>query len=223
MSSDNPTGADNQQERSGTEQWIVGFVDGEGCFSCPVQRNPTMRLGWQCQPRFAVVQGERSVTALETLRSYFGCGRINRNRRHDNHREDLLVYTVWNRQDLLKRIVPFFEANPLRTAKRDEFEKFTQILRMIDRRLHLSREGLREIAKIQQTMNHRKPSRFLESSEAIRQPSPLDGGDEEMVLPLGRLRESKSEIPCRVSSDLHEWRNDLGAVSTGDSAKLQYE
>jgi hypothetical protein len=34
---------------------------------------------------------------------------------------------------------------------------------------------------------------------------------------------SQSEIPCRVSSDLHEWRNDLGAVSTRDSAKLQYE
>ena len=32
-----------------------------------------------------------------------------------------------------------------------------------------------------------------------------------------------SEIPCQVSSDLHEWRNDLGTVSTGDSAKLQYE
>ncbi len=34
---------------------------------------------------------------------------------------------------------------------------------------------------------------------------------------------SFSEIPCRVSSDLHEWRNDLGTVSTRDSAKLQYE
>ena len=34
---------------------------------------------------------------------------------------------------------------------------------------------------------------------------------------------SKSEIPCRVSSDLHEWRNDLGAVSTRDSAKLYYQ
>jgi hypothetical protein len=30
-----------------------------------------------------------------------------------------------------------------------------------------------------------------------------------------------SEIPCRVSSDLHEWRNDLGAVSTRGSVKLQ--
>ena len=29
-----------------------------------------------------------------------------------------------------------------------------------------------------------------------------------------------SEIPCRVSSDLHEWPNDLGTVSTRDSVKL---
>ncbi len=29
-----------------------------------------------------------------------------------------------------------------------------------------------------------------------------------------------SEIPCRVSSDLHEWRNDGRAVSTRDSVKL---
>jgi hypothetical protein len=33
---------------------------------------------------------------------------------------------------------------------------------------------------------------------------------------------NQSEIPCRVSSDPHEWRNDLGAVSTKDSAKLKY-
>ncbi|MGH9439450.1 MAG: hypothetical protein ACRD22_16545, partial [Terriglobia bacterium] len=30
MESENPTGADNQQERPVSAQWIVGFVDGEG-------------------------------------------------------------------------------------------------------------------------------------------------------------------------------------------------
>jgi hypothetical protein len=34
-------------------------------------------------------------------------------------------------------------------------------------------------------------------------------------------RKVKSEIPCRVSSDLHEWRNDFSAVSTRSSVKLQ--
>jgi hypothetical protein len=188
MNSDKPTGVwpeeatpDNQQERPGLEQWIVGFVDGEGCFSCPIQRNGTMTLGWQVQPRFAVVQGERSVHVLELLKDFFGCGSIYRNRRRDNHKEDLFVFNVFRLQHLTEIIIPFFEANPLRTAKLEDFLKFRQVLMMMKEKAHLTRDGLRQIALITQTMNHRKPSLYLESSEAIRQPTLLDGRAEEMV------------------------------------------
>ena len=190
LSSKIVSGADNQQERSGIEQWIVGFVDGEGCFSCPVQRNREMTLGWQIQPRFAVVQGERSAEALEVLVEYFRCGKIYRNRRHDNHKEDLLVYSVFRLHDLRTKIVPFFEAHPLITAKREDFEKFREVLHMMDRRMHLTQDGLRRIAEITETMNHRKRSLFLESSEAIRQPTLLDGGVEDMVPPSWRHGEA---------------------------------
>lgn len=37
------------------------------------------------------------------------------------------------------------------------------------------------------------------------------------------IKKVQSEIPCRVTSDLHEWRNDWGTVLTKDSAKLQDE
>jgi hypothetical protein len=33
MSSDKPSGAGNQQERPLAAEWVVGFVDGEGCSS----------------------------------------------------------------------------------------------------------------------------------------------------------------------------------------------
>jgi hypothetical protein len=181
VAGENLSGAGNQQERPGVEQWIVGFVDGEGCFSCPVHPNPSMRLGWQVQPCFAVVQGERSAYVLEMIRDFFGCGKLYRNRRRDNHREDLMVYAVFNGNDLRRVIVPFFEANPLRTAKQEEFEKFKLVLELMERRAHLTIDGLRLIAEITQTMNHRKPSRFLESSEAIRQPALFDGRVEDMV------------------------------------------
>src|SRR5437764_14589685 len=95
----------------------------------------------------------------------------------------------------------------------------------------------------------RKPGRkiFLGSSETIRQ-APLQNVGEDIVRTAWRhaeagrnvrlpvAKESQrfvfsassassavtmlSEIPCRVSSDLHEWRNNLGAVSTRGSAKL---
>ena len=72
------------------------------------------------------------------------------------------------------RVVPFFEANPLVTAKYDDFLRFTVIVRMMEQGTHLSVDGLSLIASITETMNRRQPSRFLESSEAIRQPSQFD-------------------------------------------------
>jgi hypothetical protein len=171
MAGDNPPGAGNQQERPGIEQWIVGFVDGEGCFSVPIYRNHTYRIGWQAQPAFVVVQGERSVRVLHELKEYFECGGVYINRRHDNHREHLFRYDVRSPRDLVSRIIPFFEEHPLRTAKADDFRKFARIVRMMQRGVHRSVEGMSQIASIVQTMNTRKPSRFLESPEAIRQPT----------------------------------------------------
>jgi hypothetical protein len=75
----------------------------------------------------------------------------------------------------MERIIPFFEEHPLIAAKADEFRKFATIVRMMETKVHLTRGGLVSIARIVETMNHRKPSRFLESPEAIRQPTLLDG------------------------------------------------
>src|SRR6059036_36639 len=71
--------------------------------------------------------------------------------------------------DLRDKIIPFFRENQLRTAKREDFEKFARVLELIEERKHLNSEGIMEIARIAQTMNRKKPSRFLESSETTRQ------------------------------------------------------
>jgi hypothetical protein len=168
---DNPTSAGNQQERPGFEQWVVGFVDGEGCFSVPIFRNATTRMGWQVQPEFVVVQGARSAQVLWDLEAFFGCGSVSVNRRIDNHRENLHRFVVKRLRDLSECIIPFFEDHPLRTAKHDDFRKFAEVVSLMEQGIHLTVEGLVRIATISETMNHRKRSRFLESSEAIRRPS----------------------------------------------------
>jgi hypothetical protein len=161
MGSENPSGADNQQERLFTSGWLVGFADGEGCFSCPISRNDSMVLGWQVQPAFVVVQGASSRDVLEDMVAFFGCGKVSVNRRHDNHREDLYRYKVSGIGDLRDVIVPFFQANPLRTAKRENFAKFVEVIELMDLRRHLTVPGLIEIAEITQTMNFRKSSEVL--------------------------------------------------------------
>ncbi len=134
---------------------------GKAASAVPIYRQRSMRLGWQVQPTFAVVQGESSRDVLEGMVRYFGCGKVYTNRRHDNHREHLASYQVFRLADLSETIVPFFERNPLRTAKRDNFAKFADVVRLMQLRRHLTVSGLIEIAEITQTMNHRKPSEVL--------------------------------------------------------------
>lgn len=174
MRSDNPTGAVNQQERPDIEQWAVGFVDGEGCFSIAVVRNAGCRLGWQVQHEFSVTQAASSRSALADLVEIFGCGSIIENSRYDDHREPLMRFSVKRRSDLVHRVVPFFEERPLRTAKQLDFERFVSVLRLMQAGAHLTESGLRDVAAITQLMNRRQRSRYLESSEAIRQPPHSD-------------------------------------------------
>ena len=162
MSSDNPVGAENQQERLITLGWVIGFVDGEGCFSVSFVRQSDRtgrrgyRLGYQVAARFVVLQGASSVACLEELRRFFGVGYVYGNQRHDNHREHMHQYVVSDRWDLLETIVPFFEAHPLRTAKGGDFEKLARVLEMMEDDLHLTPWGLAQIAEIAQTMNRCK-------------------------------------------------------------------
>ncbi len=165
--SDKPPGADDQQERLISIGWLLGFVDGEGCFSIGLTRQAGganrvgYRTGWQVSHSFVVVQGARSLVALHQLREFFGVGAVYVNRRHDNHRDDLWHYVVSRRDDLREIIIPFFERYPLRTSKRDDFAKFKRCVDLCAIGHHLTAEGLAEIAAIMQTMNHQKPREEL--------------------------------------------------------------
>lgn len=129
-------------------QWIVGFVDGEGCFSVGINPQPTMRLGFQVLPEFTVVQHQRDVQLLYGMKAYFGCGMV-----RGNHGERL-GYRVRGHSNLLTRIVPFFERYQLKSVrKRVSFERFRRIVLMMERGDHLTAEGLSKIRAIAATIN----------------------------------------------------------------------
>jgi hypothetical protein len=182
MRSENPSGADNQQERLLRTGWVTGFVDGEGCFSVGFVRQADRRgrrgysAGYQVFHRFVVTQGASSASCLEELLQFFGVGRIYVNRRHDNHREHLHQFIVGRRDELLARIIPFFQAHPLRTAKQQDFEKFVLCMDIVASERHRTAEGLIEIAEITQTMNHKKPRQDLIRILRGHTPDILDRG-----------------------------------------------
>ena len=84
-------------------QWVVGFVDGEGCFYVGINPHPEMSCQFQVLPEFTVVQHRRDVQLLHALKRFFGCGVV-----RQNH-GDRMAYRVRGLNHLTERIVPFFE------------------------------------------------------------------------------------------------------------------
>src|SRR5215216_7771013 len=85
MSSDNPSGADNQQERPSSPAWldaippdlghyVAGFVDGEGSFNVPIRRERDRGLPYRVSLSFNVSQV--GPEAPELLRSIFEVGTV---------------------------------------------------------------------------------------------------------------------------------------------------
>ena len=128
-------------------QWIVGFVDGEGCFHVGINPHKEMTTGFQVLPEFTVVQHNRDVQILHALKSHFGCGVV-----RVNH-GDRMAYRVRGIKDLNEHIVPFFNKHPLKTRKNVEFIKFRRILDLMQKGVHLNAEGVAEVRSIASQMN----------------------------------------------------------------------
>ncbi len=128
-------------------QWIVGFVDGEGCFHVGINPNNEMTTGFQVLPEFTVVQHERDVQVLHALKAHFGCGVVRTN--HGNR----MAYRVRSIEHLLEHVIPFFEKHSLKTKKRMDFEKFRRIVLLMGAGKHLTAEGIEEIRAIAAQMN----------------------------------------------------------------------
>ena len=96
-------------------QWIVGFVDGEGCFHVGINPHKEMTTGYQVLPEFTVVQHKRDIKVLHALKSYFGCGVV-----RTNH-GDRMAYRVRGIKHLIEIIIPFFMNHSLKTEKNIDF------------------------------------------------------------------------------------------------------
>ena len=127
--------------------WVVGFVDGEGCFFVGINPHPEMASGFQVLPEFTVVQHQRDIQLLHALKKFFGCGVV-----RTNHAERM-GYRVRSLDHLMEKIVPFFEEHPLKSKKRVDFIKFRKVLLLMKKREHLTREGIEHIRSIARTMN----------------------------------------------------------------------
>ncbi len=172
MSSDNPSGADNQQGRPHgllTPDYVAGFVDGEGCFNVSIRPHPTVRYGsrFVIGHVFQIYQHHDDLELLEKLQKFFGCGYI----RSKGPKSNVMTYTVSKRDDLRTRIIPFFERYQLNSQKHQDFLRFREVVLAMHRKEHLTQAGFRRIVRAAFSMNKRGKQRRYKIEEILAEPS----------------------------------------------------
>lgn len=125
-----------------SNDWIVGFVDGEGCFSFSLIRNDSLRFGYQIQGEFTVVQHKRDIELLYKLKEHFGCGAVGVNHGDRYH------YRVKNLNLFLTVIIPYFEKHQLQTNKQQQLPVFKEICLGLHKKEHFKKEGFDRLKKL---------------------------------------------------------------------------
>lgn len=174
--SDNPTSADNQQERLCTipsviGHYLAGFTDGEGSFNISFRRRKDYHFSWKVSACFNISQKERSI--LEIAQRYLGCGTIR------PRPDGVWYYEVNTLGDIQRNVIPFFKQFPFLSQKKQrDFAIFCKIVPLLLAREHLLPEGVKKILSLRRVMNDGGKRKFSEeeilqmyreSSETIRQ------------------------------------------------------
>jgi hypothetical protein len=84
---------------------------------------------------------------LHVLQAYFGCGSIRPDRS-----DRTLKWETRKLVDLLERVIPHFEAFPLLSGKRLDFERFASVCRLMAAGAHRDRAGLVRIVELTRGM-----------------------------------------------------------------------
>ena len=127
--------------------WIAGFVSGEGNFDVRITEQKSNKIGSRVQLRFRVNQHIRDIKLMELLVLYLGG---NLYKYPDNN---AVVLTIVKFSDIINKIVPYFEKNPIIGVKQLDFNDWCVIAELMKKGSHLTVEGLKLIREIKCGMN----------------------------------------------------------------------
>ena len=150
--------------------FVTGFVDAEGCFTVGIIQSKKAKLGWEVQPTFKLELHLKDLPLLEQIQaSLGGVGSITK------QGKDKVMLRVRS-LSVLSVIVDNFDKFPLVTQKRADFELFKRVLEAMDRKEHLTSEGLQNIVNIRASINNGLSADLkaaFPNTVAVPRPSPF--------------------------------------------------
>lgn len=126
---------------------LIGFTDGEGSFCVNITKGKT-KIGYVTQINFNLTQHIRDAALLKFIQGFLGCGHI-----YEIHKDSRVNFAITNLQDIIKILIPKLNQYPLQGIKRLNFEDFKLVVELIEKKEHLTLDGLNKIREIVSGMN----------------------------------------------------------------------
>lgn len=136
-----------------SNDYLVGFTEGEGMFYIGIVPSKETKTGWQVIYFFKVSQNPIGKEVLDTFRKRLGCGYIKPNSKSDNT-DNSLAFVVRDLKNLRDKVIPFFDGKLF--IKKKTFDKFKEVIEIVDQKDHLNKNGMKRILDIAYSMNTRK-------------------------------------------------------------------
>ena len=138
---------DANQIPSDLGNYLAGFTDGEGSFNVSFRKRKDFKIPWKISLCFNISQKDPVI--LTEFKKHFKCGTI-RERKHDG----VYYYEVNNFREIQTNVIPFFDRFGFLSAKKKrDFSKFKQIAKLIEKKHHLTFDGIETIIEIRKDMN----------------------------------------------------------------------
>jgi len=124
-------------------------VDGEGCFYVKVYKSASHITGFGVLLAFSISQHSRDSSLLNIIKDYLGCGVIE----NVSTRPDITNFVTYGINDLLNKIIPFFNQNRLLGKKLLDYQDFSRVAFLMKDKAHLTEKGVNKIRIIKMQMN----------------------------------------------------------------------
>lgn len=137
-----------------SSDYIVGLVDGEGCFYVGVPLPINKNGGARVQLAFFIKMREEDRGLLEKVRNALQCGAVYFQPETRPNHAQCYRYSVITHHEIFETIIPFFTKHPFQSeTKKRSFAIFCQIANIVRNGLHRREEGLKKFIELKTQMN----------------------------------------------------------------------
>lgn len=139
------------------DQFIIGFIDGDGSFHISFAKNRKIQLG------FHITQHSSSSELLGKVKERIGCGIIKKKSSTE------IRYQIDNFNEIMENLIPFMDKYRLHTNKQQHYNIFKEVGEMIKENRHKSEVDFNKIIELAYNMNKEGKRRRLTKEEYLKE------------------------------------------------------